>query len=98
MDAPGASTDIRGFLLRLPFNNGQITSIFRDNLGKIHMPSSDTQFKKGHPGRPKGTRNKITKAFLKALAADFKEHGKSVIERVHVSLNCPYLWTLFDRY
>ncbi len=48
----------------------------------MHMPSTDTQFKKGHPGRPKGTRNKITKAFLKALAADFKEHGKSVIERV----------------
>ena len=46
------------------------------------MPSSDTQFKKGHPGRPKGSKNKITKAYLKALTEDFLEHGKDVLERV----------------
>ena len=46
------------------------------------MPSSDTQFKKGHPGRAKGSKNKITKAYLKALTADFMEHGQAVLERV----------------
>lgn len=46
------------------------------------MASKDTQFKVGNPGRPEGSKNKITKAFLNALTADFKEHGKSVIERV----------------
>lgn len=46
------------------------------------MPSSDTQFKKGHPGRPKGTKNKITKAYLKRLTDDFMEHGESVLERI----------------
>ncbi len=46
------------------------------------MPRSDTQFKKGHkgPGRPKGSKNKITKAFLKALTEDFAEHGVEVIK------------------
>ena len=49
------------------------------------MASKNTQFKKGSaggPGRPKGSRNKVSEEFLKVLAADFAEHGKSVIERV----------------
>ena len=37
----------------------------------------------GNPnGRKKGSRNKVTEEFLRVLAADFKKHGKSVIERV----------------
>src|SRR6476661_260586 len=31
------------------------------------------------PGRPKGSRNKLSEALLEALDADFKEHGKSAI-------------------
>lgn len=49
------------------------------------MASKDTQFKAGQsggPGRPKGSKNKVTEEFLRVLAADFKKHGKSVIERV----------------
>jgi len=34
------------------------------------------------PGRPVGSRNKLTEAFLEKLNADFQEHGTEVIERV----------------
>ena len=46
------------------------------------MARHDTQFKKGNPGRPKGSKNVITVAYLNAIAADFKKHGKQVIETV----------------
>ncbi len=46
------------------------------------MARKDTQFKKGNPGRPKGSKNAITKAYLDAITADFYKHGKSVIERI----------------
>lgn len=37
----------------------------------------------GNPqGRPKGSRNKLSEAFLEALAADFHEHGVGVIQTV----------------
>ena len=41
----------------------------------------DTQFKVGNPGRPKGARNKLAEAFVKALHKDFEEHGEQAIER-----------------
>src|SRR6476469_7975117 len=31
------------------------------------------------PGRPKGSRNKLSEALLEALDADFKAHGKNAI-------------------
>lgn len=44
-----------------------------------------TQFKPGQSGnpggKPAGTRNRITTAFLHALAEDFDQHGKKAIER-----------------
>ena len=45
------------------------------------MPSSDTQFKKGHKGqgRPKGSRNKITKKYLESL---LEAYDPEVIERL----------------
>lgn len=46
------------------------------------MSSQDTEFQAGHaggPGRPKGSRNKLSEAFLQILADDFEENGKSVI-------------------
>lgn len=49
------------------------------------MPREDGQFKKGNPGgpgRPKGSRNKLSEAFLKTLADDFEKHGIDVIERL----------------
>ncbi|MCD1644815.1 DUF5681 domain-containing protein [Aurantimonas coralicida] len=37
----------------------------------------------GNPqGRPKGSRSKLSEAFLEALAADFDEHGVRVIQTV----------------
>ena len=49
------------------------------------MSKEETQFKPGNgggPGRPKGSRNKLSDAFLKALADDFVEHGTDVIEQL----------------
>ena len=46
------------------------------------MARQSTQFKKGNPGRPKGSKNKINKAYLDAITEDFYKHGKQVIETV----------------
>ena len=49
------------------------------------MPKSDTWFQKGHaggPGRPLGSKNKLSESFLQALTEDFEKHGKDAIERV----------------
>lgn len=45
----------------------------------------DGTFKPGHPGgpgRPKGSRHKLSEAFLKVLADDFEQGGMEVIERL----------------
>jgi len=46
------------------------------------MPSSDTQFKKGHSGRPKGAKNKLAKAYLKDLHEIYLEGGKDALKQV----------------
>ena len=46
------------------------------------MPSSDTYFKKGNPGRQKGSRNKLGEAWLKAMSDDFSKYGMESIERL----------------
>jgi len=49
------------------------------------MASEDTQFQDGHPGgpgRPKGSRNKLSEAFLQVLADDFGKHGAKVIKKL----------------
>ena len=46
------------------------------------MASSDTQFKKGKGGRPKGARNKFSQAFIKNFADNWKEHGEQAIEKL----------------
>ncbi len=55
------------------------------------MARRDTQFKKGNPGRPKGSKNKITQAYLDAITEDFYKHGKQVIETVRVKQPDVYL-------
>jgi hypothetical protein len=42
-------------------------------------------------GRPNGSRNKLTEAFLQALADDFDANGKEVIERVRTERPHDYL-------
>ena len=49
------------------------------------MPKSDRWFRKGHaggPGRPLGSKNKLSESFLHALAEDFEKHGKDAIARI----------------
>ena len=50
------------------------------------MPKEDTQFKPGQvanpKGRPKGSKNKLSDSFLRALAENFEKHGKEAIEQV----------------
>ena len=38
----------------------------------------------GGPGRPKGSRSKLSETFLKLLAADFESEGMEVLRRVRV--------------
>src|SRR5262249_19812467 len=55
----------------------------------------DTRFKPGQSGnpagRPKGSRNKVSEKLLDALAIDFDDHGKEVIEKVRVERPADYL-------
>ncbi len=49
------------------------------------MGSKNTQFKAGHsggPGRPKGSKNKLSEAFLLDLYEHYMEEGKETIKRV----------------
>lgn len=46
------------------------------------MPKEDTQFKPGNPGRPKGSRNKLSEAFIRVLADDFEAYGMEAIETI----------------
>ena len=49
------------------------------------MPKEDTQFKPGNPGgpgRPLGSKNRLSEYFLHELADHFEEHGREAIERV----------------
>ena len=65
------------FLLRFPFSNGEIMV-----------------FEKGHsggPGRPNGSRNKLSEGFLKALAEDFEAHGVEAIKTVREADPSTYL-------
>lgn len=50
------------------------------------MAGEETQFKPGQSGnpagRPKGSRNKLSEAFLRVLADDFAEYGEEVIDQL----------------
>jgi hypothetical protein len=61
------------------------------------MPEGNeaTRFKPGQSGnpkgRPKGSRHKISEAFLGDLLADYKKHGAEAIERVRQEDAVAYL-------
>jgi hypothetical protein len=45
----------------------------------------------GGPGRPKGSRNKLSEQFLQELCADWERHGQSVLDRVREDQPAQYL-------
>jgi hypothetical protein len=38
----------------------------------------------GGPGRPMGSRNRLSEAFLAAVDADWSQHGNAVLARVRI--------------
>jgi hypothetical protein len=54
-------------------------------------PSPSTRFTPGSNGRPKGSRDRLSAAFLKALADDFDTNGVGVVEKVRVEDPATYL-------
>jgi len=62
-------------------------------MGNPH-PNPENQFKKGHPGgpgRPKGSRSKLSEAFLKALSDDFTVNGLETVKKVRKDKPDSYL-------
>ena len=59
------------------------------------MASEDTQFKPGQSGnpagRPKGSRSKLSEAFLTALADDFDKNGLETVKKVREDKPDAYL-------
>ena len=59
------------------------------------MPKADTQFKPGQSGnpngRPKGSRSKLSEAFLKALSDDFETNGLDTVAKVREDKPDAYL-------
>jgi len=58
------------------------------------MSQEDTQFKDGHsggPGRPKGSRNKLSEAFILALSDDFIENGVETIQQLRENQPVEYV-------
>src|SRR5215469_15980064 len=49
------------------------------------------QFAAGNPGRPVGSRNRLSEQFLSALAADWEEHGVEVLQKVREDRPADYL-------
>lgn len=49
------------------------------------MPKEDTQFKSGNqrgPGRPKGSKNKISEDFLQIFHKVWQEHGEAALQQM----------------
>ena len=58
---------------------------------RANVPPVEHRFKPGNPGRPKGSRNKLGEAFLKAMADDFEQHGIAAVEAVRTEKPDQYL-------
>ena len=70
-----------------PINNG-------DQMGSAERGDLATRFRPGHElsrGRPRGSRNRLSEAFIGDLINDFEQHGRGVIERVRREEPVAYL-------
>jgi hypothetical protein len=63
--------------------------------GEIQKEAEGSRWQPGQSGcpngRPKGARNKLSEAFLQALADDFEVNGKAVVEKVRTERPHDYL-------
>jgi hypothetical protein len=48
-------------------------------------------FQPGNPGRPKGSRNRLSEDFIAAMCADFEAHGVEAIETVRTERPQDYI-------
>ena len=64
---------------------GFVGRIYLQEQVKQVMPREDTQWRSGQSGNPKGrppgSRDQLTKAFIDKLAEDFEANGEAAIER-----------------
>jgi hypothetical protein len=72
-----------------------MTAHINQSLPGTTGQKQDSRFKPGQSGnpagRPKGSRNKVSEKLLEALAIDFEDHGKEVIEIVRAERPADYL-------
>src|SRR4051794_14484929 len=73
-----------------PRNDSPDTAKPKGTVG-YGKPPVEYQFKPGHGGRPKGSRNKLGEDFINALAEDFAKHGAAAIERVRLEKPDAYI-------
>jgi hypothetical protein len=75
-------------------NSPTLEMAYSDSTDTDHNRNEAGRFLTGNnrgPGRPKGSRNKLSEAVLQALADDFEANGKEVIERVRAERPHDYL-------
>jgi len=85
----------------MEWNDDRHNSVARETMSddptvsKVDETYKPWQFKPGEvrnpAGRPKGTRNKLGEAFIKAMHEDFEAHGPKVIETVRTEKPDQYL-------
>ena len=72
--------------------NGNGADNTAEELRQVGTPfRTGAEWKGNAKGRPKGSRNKLSEAFIAALNDDFAEHGPAVITQVRAEMPHVYL-------
>jgi hypothetical protein len=72
------------------FDGSRVTTTQRDAMGRL-LPGHTVWRKHLHKVTRKGSRNKISKAFVEALLRDFELHGYEAIEACRIFDPAKYL-------